>query len=180
MNSTKPTSITEACKLSNASLAKLSKAELLKIIQTAPVSTGHIDYPTRDPNANADLLVEIENIIDRKFKSLEQNLAARIDEIELKVETVTNEVKSVVKDHTDLRLKLATLESKLHHSTNQLRRQNFIVKGISEQVNPVAAASSVIEALQLGQDFKALGATITSAYRLGKPRGDDSPSYNRP
>lgn len=174
-----PTTLIEARKLSKAALSKLNKHDLLKIVQSELTVDQSTSSVTGHAFVNTDLVAQFEIILDKKFTAFENILALKVSEIDKKVNNVTKKVEKICKDNIELSEKVSMLERKLEYSANQQRRHNFIIKGILEEGpndDPKTAATRVIKAMKLEDQFKALGGKITEAFRLGKLKAGN----NRP
>ena len=171
-----PQSISDARKLSSTALSKLSKTDLVKLIQSEPATPNKSIDQSRSPvsgdcGINTVLLAEIDKLLDSKFTKLNEIFALKINYIE-------NAVNNITKVNADLQQKVATLERKLAHTENLHRRQNFILKGINEKDNPKTAATRVMNALDIDDKLKDLGTTIITAFRIGKLRDNSSRPRN--
>ena len=158
-------SMSESRKLSATALNKLSKNELIKLIQENRLN--HQNKPTKYTllmqTSMPSYLPKLKSFWTSSSLLLRSNLTLRIEDIESTINTLQKENKTLTQSVRDLETKLLKLES-------NSRKGNFVLKGIPEDTfrKPEEAVHAVGQAIDVQVDIK-------SCYRLGKPRIDNSP-----
>ena len=113
------------------------------------------------------ILDRINNLLDEKLSKLESTLAQRIAVIESSQKNEISILKKTIKE----------LETRIGHLEINSRKNNFIIKGVPENVDrvdgidvssPEKATASIAKAINVP-------IVINACFRLGKPREDGSP-----
>ena len=147
--------IEAARKLSNAAQNKLSKQDLLKIINSQSVSHSTITQAKceGEESSGGDVY-----LTERRFvELLDERLNSKLNGLLDKIKVAQSEIKSLAEENVKIKKQLIMVES-------ELKRKNIIIKGISEESDPQLAATKVIKQII---DFD-LDPSKINAFRLGK------------
>lgn len=162
-NST-PKSIEDARKLSTTALNKLSKNELIKLINKEPsaVSTVRSDVTKTDSatvsvsNSSITSIDDFNKFFTKKLADLESAWARRIEDLESTVQSQGITISNYTKRINELETKVANKEA-------MSRRKNFIIKGVQDNIELMPAVKKVINAI----DPLANTSSVKSAFRIG-------------
>lgn len=142
-------------KLSNVAQNKLSKHDLLKLINTQPASPSTITQVKRvdEDSSGGDVY-----LTERRFvELLDDRLNSKLNGLLDKIKVAQNEIKSLAEENVIIKKQLVMMET-------ELKRKNFIIKGICEESDAQLTAAKVIkEIINLDLDPSKI-----NAFRLGK------------
>ena len=147
--------IDAARKLSSTAQNKLSKQELLKIINTQPVTPAATEsYATTAGESSAGDVF----LTERRFvELLDERLNSKLNEVIGKLKSAQNDIKTLFDENVKIKKQLLQVET-------ELKRSNFIIKGVLEESNPQSTAAKVIKQV-IGLDLDPVN---INAFQLGK------------